>query len=261
MRKARVLFAAVLVSCATIGAGGAYAKGHGHGGRDGEQGGGHQRGGHGHAATAVRVTQGVVGVVTAGGWTLDVPHALPITVVVTTTTTYVAGTIPVTSTVVQPGLWVRVTGSIDPTTKALDATRVAILLTTVQGTITAVGDNTLTILSQRGVTVTVTTNADTHWQGAGRFRHLFNGTGLDIGGTTGISGTTTISGTTGISGTTTPAPGTPPAPQVAVNDRVLVEGIPGADGHSLTAIHVVVRPAAHSPNASGNGNSGDGSDD
>jgi hypothetical protein len=262
MGKARILFAAVLVGCATIGAGGAYAKGHGHGhgGGDGAPSARHQHGGHGGSATASQVTQGVVGAVTPTGWTLQLPHSLPITVVVTTTTTYIAGTVPVSQTVVQPGLWVRVSGSVDPTTKALDATNVTILLTTVQGTVTAVGPNTLTVLSRRGATVTVTTNAATRWPGAGRFGHQVDGNADndDIGDTSAISGTTTISSTTTISGTTVISGTT--TPLVAVNDLVLVEGIPGADGHSLTAISVMVRPAAPAASSSAGDGSGDGSD-
>jgi hypothetical protein len=40
-----------------------------------------------------------------------------------------------------------------------------------------------------------------------------------------------------------------------MNDRVTAEGIPGVDGHSLTAIIVVVRPAAKPANNDGSDNS------
>ena len=174
---------------------------------------------------------------------------------VSATTTFAADGVSLTQTVVQPGLYVRVHGTLDPTTHALDADKVTILLTTVLGTVTTVDADAITVQSRRGATVTITTTADTRWQAAGRLRHPgIQGTG-PISGTSTITGTTTISGTTAISGTTVPST-VPPIPQVVVNDRVTAEGIPGSDGHSLTAIIVVVRPAAKTPAATGT----DGSD-
>ena len=268
----RRVLAAVLVSATALGAvDGVHAASHGHRGGNGL---GHAFGNAAKHGTRLSQVTGVVATVTATGWTMDMPHALPLTVTVSISTTsttsstssntvFMEAGAPATQAAVQVGLTVRVLGHFDKSTHTFAASKVWVLLPKVRGTVQSVNGTGFTMLSQFGQTITVTTTGTTKWVEMPGFQHEQDegGTGVTtpisgtttISGTTVISGTAPISGTTVISGTTTPVVGAPPT--LVQGDRVVVEGVPGADGQSLTAVRIVVS----APPQGNTGNSDDNS--
>jgi len=174
---------------------------------------------------------GVVGTLTASGWTLELVQALPLSVTVTITTTYEAAGAPATLALVQPGLYVHMTGHFDATAHTFDASNVEVLLPIVEGTVQTIDGPEFTVLSQRGDVVSVTTSADTKWIATPVFKRLLLGGGGQ--GTAPISGTTVISGTPGLQPAVGPS-------SLAAGDTVVAEGAPGADGLSITALRVEI---------------------
>ena len=175
---------------------------------------------------------GIVSAVSASGLTLSLPQALPLTVTVASTTTVTEGGAPVTAAAIQQGYWIHVAGAFDRSTHAYAARQIVVLLPRVEGVVQTVGGSTLTVLSNRGDTVSVTTTSSTRWLKTQALRKRLRNTGNN-GATSPITPTSSLSGTVPAA----PAPGTETA---AVGDRVLVEGTPGADGISLTALRVLV---------------------
>ncbi len=210
---------------------------------------------------------GVVTTTSQGGWVLSLPETLPLAVTVVPSTTFLEAGAQVTGAAVQQGMWVRVAGSFDRTAHAFAATRVTILLPRVEGIVQTVSGTGLTVLSNRGDTVTVATTQSTKWLQTRALRQWLRGPGGRTGtgpqdGTPApsatpalsatlvpsaspvLSVTPVLSATPSVSGSPSPVPGVT-APGAEVGDRVLVEGTAGADNTSITALRILVgMPAA-----------------
>jgi hypothetical protein len=175
---------------------------------------------------------GIVSAVSASGLTLSLPQALPLTVTVASTTTVTEGGAPVTAASIQQGYWIHVAGTFDRSTHAYAAKQIVILLPRVEGVVQTVSGAIVAVLSNRGDTVSVTTTSSTKWLRTQALRKRLRNMGSN-------DATSPITPTSSLSGTVTAAPAAGAA-GAAVGDRVLVEGTPGADGVSITALRVLV---------------------